>query len=140
MFVIHKNTDDLTIMYMEYDNKSYPLVINDMNIKLYDEKYIKKTNDLLPFEYLFNDLATVVLKYLYDHEDADEDDGTIGIMLDEIEKLKKQLELEYKEFMKRQEYYEYVDKLIFLREELYSRQELINYRANINNIISSKSR
>ena len=143
MFVIHKNTSDLEILYMEYDNKAYPININNHVVNLYDEKYIKKTNnDLLPFEYIFNDLATMTFNYLYTHEDEDEDedDGAIGILLGEIEKLKARLDIEYKEFMKRQEYYDYLDKLIFLRDELLNRQELIKYKSNLNSIINGKSR
>ena len=140
MFVIHKDTHDVEIVYMEYDNKSYPVTINNITVNLYDEKFIKKTNNLLPFEYIFNDIATMTFNYLYNNEDQDEDDGSIGIILGEIEKLKSKLDIEYKEFMKRQEYYEYLDKLIFLRDELLNRQELIKYKSNLNSIINGKSR
>ena len=143
MYIIHKNTSDLDIIYMEYDNKKYPIKINAKDsidvdcVYLYDEKYINKVNDdLLPFEYIFNDLANIIFNYIYSSEDPD-DDGTINILLGEVEKQRSILESQYKEFMKRQEYYDYVDKLTFLRDELNNRKEIIKYK---NSIINGKSR
>ena len=143
MYIIHKNTSDLDIIYMEYDNKKYPIKINTKDsidvdcVYLYDEKYINKVNDdLLPFEYIFNDLANIIFNYIYSSEDPD-DDGTINILLGEVEKQRSILESQYKEFMKRQEYYDYVDKLTFLRDELNNRKEIIKYK---NSIINGKSR
>ena len=138
MYIIHKNTKDLDIIYMEYDNKKYPIKINSKDtVYLYDEKYINKVNkDLLPFEYIFNDLANIIFNYIYSSEDPD-DDGTINILLGEVDKQRSILESQYKEFMKRQEYYDYVDKLTYLRDELNNRKEIIKYK---NSIISGKSR
>ena len=143
MYIIRKTTTDSSIIYMEYDDKAYPIkntfMPNIRNICVYDTKYLPKVNNNIPFEYLFNDLANVIFNLLYSNPE-DADDGDIGILLGEVEKLRSSLEIEYKEFMKRQEYYMYLDKLTFLKDELLNRREINKYKANINNLISGRSR
>jgi hypothetical protein len=142
MYIIRKTTTDASIIYMEYDDNAYPLKTNSKkisNIYVYNKKFIPRVNNQIPFEYVFNDLANVIFNLLYNNTD-DTDDGDITILLGEVEKLRSSLELEYKEFMKRQDYYAYVDKLTFLRDELLNRRKINKYRQNINTIISGRSR
>lgn len=143
MYIIRKTTTESSIIYMEYDDKAYPIKNTFMpsirNIYVYDAKYLPKVNDNIPFEYLFNDLANIVFNLLYNSTD-DTDEGSIDILLGEVEKLRSSLEIEYREFMKRQEYYMYLDKLTFLKDELINRREINKYKANINNLISGRSR
>ena len=91
------------------------------------------------FENIFNNLTGVIFNYLYNNED-DDDDGTIDLLIGETDRIKNELESKYKEFMKREDYYAYVDKLSFLHEELLNKKEIIKYKKNINNIITGKSR
>ena len=145
MYIIRKTKTNSNIIYMEYDDKAYPIkntfdpYIKVDNIYVYNKKYLPKTNNQIPFEYVFNDLANIVFNLLYTNPD-DADDGSIGTLLGEVDRLKNQLDSEYKEYMKRQEYYAYLDKLTFLKDELSNRREINKYRNSINNIITGKSR
>ncbi len=145
MYIIKKSKNDASIIYMEYDNKAYPIKNknNSMHVDtiyLYDKKYLPKDNNALSFTLAFNDLTNIIFNYLYNNFDDEDDSSTTDLLLGELDKLKNDLESKYKEFLKREEYYQYLDKITFLKEELSNRKEIIKYRENINNIISGKSR
>jgi hypothetical protein len=143
MYIIKKNNNGHKIIYMEYDDTKYPIKNDCLNgihvdtIYLYNKNHINidESND---FDNLFNNLTGVLFNYLYN--DDDDEDGTVDLLLGEVDKLKNELESKYKEFMKREEYYQYLDKLSFLHEELINKKEIIKYKRNINNIITGKSR
>ena len=145
MYIIRKTKNDSNIIYMEYDDIAYPIKntfntsLNISNIYVYNKKYLPKTNNQIPFEYIFNDIANIIFNLLYSNPD-DADDGAIGALLGEVDRLRNQLDSEYKEFMKREEYYMYLDKITFLKEELSNRREINKYRNSINSIITGKSR
>ena len=93
----------------------------------------------MPFEYVFTDLANKVFGFLYSDEDDDEGDNS-GRLISEVDKTREMLENQYKEFLKRQDYYMYLDKLSFLKDEIYNKIEINKYKQNINNLLSSRSR
>ncbi|MCR4581666.1 MAG: hypothetical protein K5666_04055 [Bacilli bacterium] len=145
MYIIKKTKHDSSIEYMEYDDPAYEvkLDINKFainNLYVYDKKYLPKSHNLLPFEYVFAELANHVFGYIYSDEDDDDSDTTFSTLLGEVEKANAMLESQYKEFLKRQEYYTYLDKISFLKEELYNKLEINKYNRNINSLISGKSR
>ena len=147
MYIIKKNDTDSTIVYMEYDNNSYeieiPKDIHVESLKIYDKKYLNKKDDIknkkeqIPFGELFENLTRVVFNYLYNDDDTDE--GVTGLLIDEVDRLKNELDSDYKEFIKREEYYDYVNKIGFLRRELLNRQAINKYQEELNQL-TSKSR
>ncbi|MCR5224056.1 MAG: hypothetical protein K6C11_02800 [Bacilli bacterium] len=144
MYIIKRNNIGHKIVYMEYDDIKYPIKndyldgIHVDTIYLYNKNYIN-TDESNDFENIFNNLTGIIFNYLYNNED-DDDDGTIDLLIGETDRIKNELESKYKEFMKREDYYAYVDKLSFLHEELLNKKEIIKYKKNINNIITGKSR
>ena len=147
MYIIKKNNTDSTIVYMEYDNNAYEIDnlkdIHVESLKIYDKKYLSKKDDIknnkeqIPFGELFENLTRVVFNYLYNDDDTDE--GVTGLLIDEVDRLKNELDSDYKEFMKREEYYDYVNKIGFLRRELLNRQAINKYQEELNQL-TSKSR
>ena len=145
MYIIRKTDTVSFIQYMEYDDKSYSITtrIKDIlinNVHIYNEKYLPtvKTNTI-PFNKIFDNLATKVFTLIYDDE-AGDDDSAIAIMLGEVERIKSILESEYRELLKREEYYDYLDRITFLREELHNRLEINKYRRNLNSILANRYR
>ena len=65
MYIIKKSKNDASIIYMEYDNKAYPIKNknNSMHVDtiyLYDKKYLPKDNNALSFTLAFNDLTNII--------------------------------------------------------------------------------
>ena len=149
MCIIKKNKHDSTIMYMEYDDDKYIIKNKNKNgihvdtISLYDKKYITDDNKKVvhedSFKDIFNKLTNIIFNYLYNDED-DTNPDTTSLLIGEVDRLNNELESKYKEFIKREEYYDYLNKLSFLKQELVSREQLNKYRENLDEIISSKSR
>ena len=149
MYIIKKNKHDSTIMYMEYDDDKYIIKNKNKNgihvdtISLYDKKYITDDNKKVvhedSFKDIFNKLTNIIFNYLYNDED-DTNPDTTSLLIGEVDRLNNELESKYKEFIKREEYYDYLNKLSFLKQELVSREQLNKYRENLDEIISSKSR
>lgn len=149
MYIIKKNKHDSTIMYMEYDDDKYVIKNKNKNgihvdtISLYDKKYITDDNKKVihedSFKDIFNKLTNIIFNYLYNDED-DTNPDTTSLLIGEVDRLNNELESKYKEFIKREEYYDYLNKLSFLKQELVSREQLNKYRENLDEIISSKSR
>ena len=144
MYIIKKTTYESSIIYMEYDDPAYKFTLDINRFKInnlyvYDKKYLPRVDSLLPFEYVFTDLANKVFGFLYSDEDDDEGDNS-GRLISEVDKTREMLENQYKEFLKRQDYYMYLDKLSFLKDEIYNKIEINKYKQNINNLLSSRSR
>ena len=109
----------------------------DNNIKhIYYMKYDKVSD----FENKFKKLATIILNYLYSSDD-DQNSGDLGILLDEVERLKCEDLLEVKKNMEIAEYNKYLEKLIFLERELKQKQMMISFRESLNEELTNfKSR
>ena len=88
---------------------------------------------------MLSNLADKVFELIYDDE-AGDDDSAIAVMLGEVDKIKMMLESEYREFLKREEYYDYLDRITFLKEELNNRLEINKYRRNLNSILANRYR
>lgn len=144
MYIIKKTKTDNKIIYMEYDDPSYEIKLDPKrfrinNLYVYDKKYVPtKKETLLPFDLVFKGIANKIFNFLY--SDDDDEDGSSGMLIGELDRLKALLENEYKEFLKRQEYYDYVDKISFLKDEVLNKIEINKYKQSINALISGKSR
>lgn len=145
MYIIRKSNTNSYIMYMEYDNPFYTLIVSNKdivinNLHVYDKKYLPKhSDDKVPFVYLFNQLADRVFKLIYDDE-AGDDDGNLVKMMSEVDKLLTLLNNEYKTLLDGKDYYDFMDKISFLKEELNNRLEINKYRRNLNSILHNRFR
>jgi hypothetical protein len=126
-FVLEKDKISGIIFYFDYDSTVYPLNSSSKNkITFYKEELYKPFIDD-KFEMQFNNLAKVILNFLY-QDDEDSDEGDCMILLDETEKMKSMLENTYKHHMKNEQYKEYVEKLYFLNIELQNKMAMMNYQ------------
>lgn len=146
MYVLKKTSKPHIITYMTYDEKSYKVKVISSNLNRIHVNYIniyckKIYNNIYKIQFLdeFDKLASIVMRYLYDDSD-DEDDGNMVILLGEIEKLRTELELEYKNLLKIEEYKDYLDKLTFLHTELKSKIAYKRYQTSLNEFVRGQSR
>lgn len=145
MYIIRKNNTNSYIMYMEFDDPFYTITVSKKdiiinNLHIYDKKYLPKNKkDKVSFIYLFNQLADRVFKLIYDDE-AGDDDGNLVKMMSEVDMLLALLNNEYKLLLNKDEYYDFLDKISFLKEELNNRMEINKYRRNLNSLLANRYR
>ena len=145
MYIIRKSTTDSLIMYMEYDEPFYTLTLSNKdiiinNLHIYNKDFLPKDkNDKLPFMFIFNQLADKVFKLIYDDE-AGDDDGNLVKMINEVDLILALLNNEYKLSMNSKDYYDFLDKIGFLKEELHNRMEINKYRRNLNSLLHNRFR
>ena len=87
------------------------------------------------FEKKFDKLSQIILKFLY-QEDEDCDDGDFIVLLDEIARLKSVVELQYRKYLKIDEYNEYIAKLTFLDNQVRQKLAIIQYKNRLEHEIS----
>lgn len=137
-YVIEKDTTTREIVYMEYDLDGFSFkpknhnktIINVSKVTIYKSEMIEHVLTK-KFEKKFERLSQIILKFLY-QDDDDADEGDYEILLDEIQKLKSVVELQYQRFLSNQEYKDYIHKLVFLDEQVRQKIAIINYKNNLN--------
>ena len=144
MYIIRKSNTNSYIMYMEFDDPFYTIRANSKsiiinNLHIYDKKFLPKNNKKVPFSFLFEELADKVFKLIYDDEEGDNDSSLLK-MIDEVDLLLSMLNNEYKSLLNSKDFYDFMDKISFLKEELRNRLEINKYRRNINAILSNRFR
>ena len=132
-YIVKKRKKIFTIEYYEYDRNGYSFhpknknskLIKVSNLNIYDSILLDKVLHT-KFDRRFNNLARIVLTFLYD-EDTNHDEGDIAILLDEVERLKSEMDLEYKKHLTIDEYKDYVEKLYYLDIEVRNKMALLQY-------------
>lgn len=151
-YFLDKDNARKHIYYMKYDTDKYALNIkvkgnSSITIKVFDPNLtvkpivnnVKCEPTFSDFEAKFKKLATIILNYLYNDEDASS--GDIEILLDEIERLKCVDLLEEKKHLEIDQYNNYLDKITFLERELKQKQMMLTFRESLNEELTSfKSR
>ena len=128
---------------MEYDLEGYKFkprndtnqpYVNVKSVTIYKPEMI---DHLLSkkFEKKFDKLSQIILKFLY-QEDEDCDDGDFIVLLDEIARLKSVVELQYRKYLKIDEYNEYIAKLTFLDNQVRQKLAIIQYKNRLEYEIS----
>lgn len=142
-YLIKKDQKTGEIIYMEYDLEGYKFkprnsrtqpYVSVKSVTIYKPEMI---DHLLAkkFEKKFDRLAQIILKFLY--QDDDEcDEGDFIVLLDEVARLRSVVEIQYKKFLKIEEYKEYVAKLTFLDNQIQQKLAILNYKNQLNNQIS----
>ena len=128
---------------MEYDLEGYKFKPrNDVNQSYVNVKSVtiykpEMIDHLLSkkFEKKFDKLSQIILKFLY-QEDEDCDDGDFIVLLDEIARLKSVVELQYRKYLKIDEYNEYIAKLTFLDNQVRQKLAIIQYKNRLEYEIS----
>lgn len=152
-YFLKKDNNIKHIYYMKYDTTKYSLNIkvkgnSCITIKVFDPNLtvkpiingISNIDKVSDFENKFKKLATIILNYLYSSDD-ETSSGDLGILLDEVERLKCEDLLEVKKNMEIAEYNKYLEKLIFLERELKQKQMMISFKESLNEELTNfKSR
>ena len=152
-YFLNKDNTRKHIYYMKYDTTKYSLNIkvkgnSSIVIKVFDPNLTVKpivnggdtSVNISDFEEKFKKLATIILNYLYASDD-ETSSGDLGILLDEVERLKCVDLLEAKKNMEIAEYNNYLEKITFLERELKQKQMMISFRESLNEDLSNfKSR
>ena len=142
-YLIKKDQKSGEIVYMEYDLEGYKFkprndvnqpYVNVKSVTIYKPEMI---DHLLSkkFEKKFDKLSQIILKFLY-QEDEDCDDGDFIVLLDEIARLKSVVELQYRKYLKIDEYNEYIAKLTFLDNQVRQKIAIIQYKNRLEYKIS----
>ncbi len=144
-YLIKKDKSTGEIIYMEYDLQGYKFhpkkaegkpYISVNSVTIYKPEMI---DHLLAkrFEKRFDRLSQIIMRFLY--QDDDEcDEGDFMIILDEIARLRSIVEIEYKKYIKIEEYKEYIEKLYFLDNQVRQKLAYISYVQNLNNEITEE--
>lgn len=144
-YFIKKDKSTGEIIYMEYDLQGYKFnprkttdkpYISVKSVTIYKPEMI---DHLLArkFQKKFDRLSQIILRFLY--QDDDEcDEGDFMIILDEIARLRSVVELEYKKYLKNEEYKDYIHKLTFLDNQVRQKLAYISYKANLNQEITDE--
>lgn len=144
-YFIKKDKNTGEIIYMEYDLQGYKFnprkttdkpYISVKSVTIYKPEMI---DHLLArkFQKKFDRLSQIILRFLY--QDDDEcDEGDFMIILDEIARLRSIVELEYKKYLKIEEYKDYVHKLTFLDNQVREKLAYISYKASLNQEITEE--
>lgn len=144
-YFIKKDKSTGEIIYMEYDLQGYKFnprkttdkpYISVKSVTIYKPEMI---DHLLArkFQKKFDRLSQIILRFLY--QDDDEcDEGDFMIILDEVARLRSVVELEYKKYLKIEEYKDYVHKLTFLDNQVREKLAYISYRENLNQEITEE--
>lgn len=123
-FVVKKEANEETITYMEYEklkgfnvkpkstlsiedmiNVNEMIVINPTLIEKLVSKKCKRR------------LEKIIMMLSVVYEDNDSDDGSIEMVLDEMEKFKTMLRKKYKDYLEKEEYKLYLKKIEILENE-----------------------
>ena len=123
-FVVKKEAHEETITYMEYEK------LKGFNVKPKDSLEIEdmiNVNEMIVInsgliEKLVSKkckrrLEKIILMLSVMYEDEASDDGTIEMVLDEMEKFKTMLRKKYKDYLKKEEYKLYLKKIEILESE-----------------------
>ena len=123
-FVVKKEAHEETITYMEYEK------LKGFNVKPKDSLEIEdmiNVNEMIVInpgliEKLVSKkckrrLEKIILMLSVVYEDEASDDGTIEMVLDEMEKFKTMLRKKYKDYLKKEEYKLYLKKIEILESE-----------------------
>lgn len=144
-YFIKKDKSTGEIIYMEYDLQGYKFnprkttdkpYISVKSVTIYKPEMI---DHLLArkFQKKFDRLSQIILRFLY-QDDEECDEGDFMIILDEIARLRSVVELEYKKYLKNEEYKDYIHKLTFLDNQVRQKLAYISYKANLNQEITEE--
>lgn len=144
-YFIKKDKSTGEIIYMEYDLQGYKFnprkttdkpYISVKSVTIYKPEMI---DHLLArkFQKKFDRLSQIILRFLYQN-DEECDEGDFMIILDEIARLRSVVELEYKKYLKNEEYKDYIHKLTFLDNQVRQKLAYISYKANLNQEITEE--
>lgn len=138
-YLIKKDQKTGEIIYMEYDLEGYKFkpkkginkpYINVNSVTIYKPEMIDRLLSR-KFEKKFDRLSQIIFRFLY-QEDDDCDEGDFMILLDEVARLRSVVEMQYKKFLKIDEYRDYLTKLNFLDNQVRQKLSIINYKNRLN--------
>ena len=132
-YVVKKRKKAFEIEYYEYDREGYIFnpknnlkkIIKVSNLNIYDSRILDRVF-YTKFDKRFTNLANIILNFLYD-EDPNQDEGDMMLLLDEVARLRSQMELEYKKHLTIDEYQDYVEKLYYLDIEVRNKIAMLEY-------------
>ena len=128
-YVFAKNRDIERIIYMEFDLDGYQFhprynlnqpYIQVSSVKIYKQDMIENLVNNR-FASQFNRLAGIILRFI-ETDDDETSDSDCMLLLDDIERLRRALELNYKKYLENRAYIQYIHDLAILDNEL--RQKL----------------
>ena len=82
------------------------------------------------FERNFNKLGQIILNFLY-QDDDDCNDSDFFILLDEVQRLRSMVEINYKKHLGIEKYKEYLEQLHFLDNQIRQKIAMVNFRKNV---------
>lgn len=137
-YLVDKDTHTAKIDYMEYDLDGYEFrpknqitqtYIKVKSVKIYKEDMISAVLTK-KFERNFNRLGQIILNFLY-QDDDDCNDSDFFILLDEVQRLRSMVEINYKKHLCIEKYKEYLEQLHFLDNQIRQKIAMVNFRKNV---------
>ena len=137
-YLVDKDTHTAKIDYMEYDLDGYEFrpknqitqtYIKVKSVKIYKEDMISAVLTK-KFERNFNKLGQIILNFLY-QDDDDCNDSDFFILLDEVQRLRSMVEINYKKHLGIEKYKEYLEQLHFLDNQIRQKIAMVNFRKNV---------
>jgi hypothetical protein len=137
-YLVDKDTHTAKIDYMEYDLDGYEFrpknqitqtYIKVKSVKIYKEDMISAVLTK-KFERNFNRLGQIILNFLY-QDDDDCNDSDFFILLDEVQRLRSMVEINYKKHLGIEKYKEYLEQLHFLDNQIRQKIAMVNFRKNV---------
>ncbi len=132
-YVLNKNRGIEYIIYMELDLDGYKFqprytydqpYIQVNSVTIYREDMVKNlvTNK---FASQFNRLSGIILRFL-ESDDDESSDSDCMLLLDDVERLKRAMELNYKKYLENRAYIQYIHDLTILDNELRQKLAYLN--------------
>lgn len=137
-YLVNKGIENATINYMEYDlegyefrprNKIKQTYIKVKSVKLYKEDMISSVLSK-KFERNFNRLGQIILNFLY-QDDEDCNEGDFFILLDEVQRLRSMVEINYRKHLEIEKYKEYLEQLHFLDNQIRQKIAMVNFKQSV---------
>ena len=132
-YLLTRNKNIEHITYMEYDLDGYKFHPRYN----YNQPYIRVNTvtiykrDMIEnmvanrFENQFRKLASIIYRFLETDED-DTSDSDCLLLLDDVERLRRSMELDYKKYLENRAYIEYIHELAYLDNQIRQKLAYIN--------------
>ena len=134
-YLVDKRGNSAKINYMEYDLEGYEFkprnqvkqtYIKVKSCKIYNEALISTVLSK-KFERNFNRLGQIILNMLYlDDEECNE--GDFFIVLDEVQRLRSMVEINYRKHLEIENYKVYLELLHFLDNQVRQKIAMVNFK------------
>lgn len=127
-YIIVKDNEVYDIEYMEFDIDGYKIKNKNKTITFYNEEMIHSVI-LSKLDKKINNLYKMIMNVI---EEGEDDEGDFMLLLDDVDRLKLLAELQFKKFLKIEEYKMYIDRLYYLENTINDKLTMINIYHNYN--------